>query len=107
MGGHVDPAATAWERGRESAVAASRRVIAGYAATALRVGPEIVESLYCTTVPNLGDGVKFRRNGPILSVYGDNLMKLAPALGAGLAAAAMTGETPSVASLAALAEDRT
>lgn len=101
VGGQVDPAATAWERGREAAVAASRQVISDYAARVLRVRPEILESLYCTTVPQLGDGVEFRRNGPILAVYGDNLMKLAPVLGAALAAAAATGATPSVDSLAA------
>jgi sarcosine oxidase len=55
-------------------------------------------------VPNLGDGVEFRRNGPILAVYGDNLMKFAPVLGEALAEAAVSGRTPTVASLA---EDRT
>lgn len=107
VGGQVDPAETAWEKGRESAIAASKRVISEYTATTLRVRPEILESLYCTTVPNLGDGVEFRRNGPILAIYGDNLMKLAPVLGDELAAAAVSGETPSVASIAARAQDRT
>lgn len=100
VGGQVDPAEVAWERGRESAVSASRRVIADYAARYLTVRPEIVDSLYCTTVPNLSDGAEFRRNGPILAVYGDNLMKFAPVLGEALAAAAVSGGTPSVASLA-------
>jgi sarcosine oxidase len=104
VGGQVDPDEVAWERGREAAVAASRRVIADYAARKLAVRPEIVDSLYCTTVPNLGDGVEFRRNGPILAVYGDNLMKFAPVLGEALAEAAVSGGTPTVASLAA---DRT
>ena len=104
VGGQVDPAETAWERGPESAIAASRRVIADYATRALTVRPEIVDSLYCTTVPNLGDGVEFRRNGPFLAVYGDNLMKFAPVLGEALAEAAVSGGTPSVASLA---QDRT
>lgn len=105
MGGQVDPAATAWENGRESAVAASRQVISDYVAKALKVRPEILDSLYCTTVPLLGDGVEFRRNGPILAVYGDNLMKLAPVLGDELAAAAAAGGTPSVDSLAEPGED--
>lgn len=104
VGGQVDPAEVAWERGRESAVAASRRVIAEYASRYLTVRPTIVDSLYCTTVPNLGDGIEFRRNGPILAVYGDNLMKFAPVLGEALAEAAVSGGTPTVASLA---EDRT
>ena len=107
VGGQVDSAETAWERGRESAIAASKRVISEYAATTLRVRPEILESLYCTTVPNLGDGVEFRRRGPILAVYGDNLMKLAPVVGDELAAAVVSGETPSVASIAARVQDRT
>ena len=104
VGGQVDPAEVVWERGRESAIAASRRVIADYAARFLTVRPEIVDSLYCTTVPNLGDGVEFRRNGPILTVYGDNLMKFAPVLGEALAEAVVSGGTPTVASLV---EDRT
>jgi sarcosine oxidase len=100
VGGHVDPAETAWERGPESAGAASRRVIVDYAARALTVRPEIVESLYCTTVPDVGDGIEFRRNGPVLAVYGENLMKFAPVLGEALAEAAVSGGTPSVAALA-------
>jgi sarcosine oxidase len=52
-------------------------------------------------VPNLGDGVEFRRNGPILAIYGDNLMKFAPVLGAALAKAAVEGTTPAVAELVA------
>ncbi|MDN5851300.1 MAG: FAD/NAD(P)-binding protein [Actinomycetia bacterium] len=104
VGGQVDPAETAWERGREHAIAESRRVIVDYAASFLTVRPEIVDSLYCTTVPNLGDGVEFRRNGPILAIYGDNMMKFAPVLGEALAEAAVSGGTPSVASLV---QDRT
>jgi len=104
VGGQVDPAEVAWERGREAAVATSRRVIADYAVRYLTVRPDIVDSLYCTTVPNLGDGVEIRRNGPVLAVYGDNLMKFAPVLGKALAEAAVSGGTPTVASLA---EDRT
>lgn len=104
VGGQVDPAELAWERGRESAIAASGRVIANYAARYLTVRPEIVDSLYCTTVPNLGNGVEFRRNGPILAVYGDNLMKFAPVLGEALAEAAVSGTAPSIASMI---QDRT
>lgn len=104
VGGQVDPAEVAWERGRESAVVASRRVIADYAARFLTVRPEIIDSLYCTTVPGLGDGVEFRRKGPILAVYGDNLMKFAPVIGEALAEAAVSGATPSV---ERLAQDRT
>lgn len=100
VGGHVDPAETAWERGRESAAAASRRAIAGYAARVLTVRPEIVQSLYCTIVPGLGDGIGFRRAGPVLAAYGENLMKFAPVLGAALAEAAVSGGLPTTAALA-------
>ena len=101
VGGHVDPSLTAWEVGREAAIEASRAALLDYVRGRLTVEPRIVESVYCTTVPNLGDGVEFRRNGPILAVYGDNLMKLAPVLGTALAEAAVADTTPSVAELAA------
>jgi len=94
VGGHVDPSLTAWEVGRDAAIAASRIALLDYARARLTVDPAIVESVYCTTVPNLGDGVEFRRNGPVLAVYGDNLMKLAPALGAAAADAVIDGSTP-------------
>lgn len=83
VGGHVDPSLTAWEVGRDAAVEASRSALLDYAQTRLTVDPTIVESVYCTTVPSLGDGVEFRRQGPVLAIYGDNLMKLAPRLGKG------------------------
>jgi sarcosine oxidase len=65
------------------------------------VQPTILDSLYCTHVPNMGDGIEFRRNGPVLAVYGENLMKFAPILGQALAAASMDGATPTVRQLAA------
>ena len=43
-----------------------------------------------------GDGITFGRNGPLLAVWGENLMKFAPVLGDALAAAAVDGSTPSV-----------
>jgi len=94
MGGHVDPSLTAWEVGRDAAIEASRKALLDYARTRLTVDPTIVESVYCTTVPNIGDGVEFRRNGPVLAVYGGNLMKLAPALGAAAGGAVVDGSTP-------------
>jgi len=63
VGGHVDPSLTAWEVGRDAAVEASRSALLDYARTRLTVAPTIVESVYCTTVPNLGDGVELRRQG--------------------------------------------
>lgn len=94
VGGYVDPSLTVWEAGRDAAIEASRLALLDYARTRLTVDPTIVESIYCTTVPKLGDGVNFRRSGQILAIYGDNLMKLAPALGRMLADAVMDGSTP-------------
>ena len=45
--------------------------------------------------------MELRRNGPVLAIYGDNLMKFAPALGSGLAAAIVNGTTPTVDDLVA------
>ncbi|MDT7616453.1 MAG: hypothetical protein QOF00_3900 [Pseudonocardiales bacterium] len=96
IGGHVDPSLTAWELGRDAAVEASRAALLDYVRSRLMVEPTIVESVYCTTVPNLGDGVDFRREGPVLAISGDNLMKFAPVLGEALSVASMNGSTPAV-----------
>jgi sarcosine oxidase len=85
LGGYVDPVHTAWELGREAATAASRDAALRYARERLTVEPEIVGSLYCTHVPDLGDGYTIRRAGAVLAVSGENLFKLAPLLGDELA----------------------
>jgi sarcosine oxidase len=96
VGGSVDPALVVRHVGRDAAVEASREVVLAYARERLAVEPRIVESLYCTHVPDTGDGIEFRRAGRVLAVYGENLMKFAPVLGDLLAAAAVDGSTPSV-----------
>ncbi len=101
VGGSVDPVLTDWEVGREEATAASRGAVLDYVRERLRVQPTILDSLYCTHVPNMGDGIEFRRNGLVLAVYGENLMKFAPVLGEALAAASVEGATPTVRQLAA------
>lgn len=101
VGGTLDPTLVAWEVGRDAAVAASRDALLAYARDRLAVEPRIVDGLYCTHVPDAGDGVAFRRSGAVLAVDGDNLMKFAPVLGDALAAAAVDGSTPAVAHLAA------
>jgi sarcosine oxidase len=101
VGGHVDPELVAWEVGRDAATDASREAVTRYVRERLSVEPRVVNSLYCTTVPNLGDGFTIRRNGSVLAIYGDNLFKLAPALGDVLASACVDGSTPSVEELAA------
>ena len=101
VGGYVDPSLTTWEIGRDAAIEASRTALLEYARSRLKVEPVVVESVYCNRTPNLGDGVEFRRNGPILTVHGDNLMKFAPVLGEALADAAVNGTTPTVSDLVA------
>ena len=91
VGGHVDPALTVWEAGREVAEVASRAALLDYARTYLAVDPTIVDEIYCTSVPNLGDGVHVRRNGPVVAIYGNNLMKFAPVLGRDLARTVVGG----------------
>lgn len=94
VGGHVDPARTAWEVGREAATEASREAVLHHVREHLDVEPRIVEELYCTTNPDLGDGFEFTRSGAILAVHGENLFKFAPLLGELLATASVDGSTP-------------
>ena len=98
---NLDPALVAWEVGRDAAVAASQEVLLAYARERLAVEPRIVDGLYCTHVPDTGDGIAFSRSGAVLAVDGENLMKFAPVLGEILAAAAVDGSTPAVPQLAA------
>jgi sarcosine oxidase len=96
VGGTLDAAAVAWEVGPDAATSASRAAVLGYVRERLTVTPEVVETLYCTPAPDTGDGITFGRSGPVLAVWGENLMKFAPVLGEALAAAAVDGSTPSV-----------
>jgi sarcosine oxidase len=100
VGGHLDPALTAWEVGSEAATVASRDAVLAYARRHLAVEPRIVDGLYCVTTPGLGDGFEFCRNGSTLAVYGENLFKFAPLLGDVLAAACVDGSTPAVPDIA-------
>lgn len=94
VGATLPPSLVAWERGRDAASAASERAVVDYATERLTVDPAVVDRLYCTHAPDTGDGILFRRSGPVLAVYGENLMKFAPVLGETLAAAARDGSTP-------------
>lgn len=85
VGGYVDPELTRWEVGREVAIDASRAALIDYARQYLAVDPSVAESLYCTTEAQLGDGIHVRCHGPVVVIYGDNLMKFAPVLGGDLA----------------------
>jgi sarcosine oxidase len=90
VGGHLDPAVTAWEVGRDAATAASREAVLEHAREHLTVEPRVIETIYCTPTPGLGDGFHVQHAGRVVAVHGENLFKFAPVLGATLAAACET-----------------
>ncbi|BCJ47471.1 hypothetical protein GCM10010168_18290 [Actinoplanes ianthinogenes] len=95
VGGDVDPALVAWQRGRRAAEQAALDALTAYAAEHLPfVEPRPIGRVYCTHNPDLGDGLQFARNGRVLAVHGENLMKFAPLLGEMLARACLDGSTP-------------
>lgn len=87
VGAHLDPAATAWEVGRDAATSSARAAVLRYAREHLAVEPRAIEILYCSPTPGLGDGFHIQRSGRVVAVHGENLFKLAPVLGAVLSAA--------------------
>ncbi|MHA6620196.1 FAD-dependent oxidoreductase [Pseudonocardia sp. DLS-67] len=87
VGGHLDPAATAWPVGRDAAIAVARNALLEYAREHLAVEPRIVETVHCTPTPGLGDGFHIQHADRVVAVHGENLFKLAPVLGTALAAA--------------------
>ncbi|TCK26925.1 sarcosine oxidase [Pseudonocardia endophytica] len=94
VGATLPSSLVSWENGQEAASVASERAVVEYATEHLTVDPAVLDRLYCTHAPDTGDGILFRRSGPVLAVYGENLMKFAPVLGETLAAAARDGSTP-------------
>jgi glycine/D-amino acid oxidase-like deaminating enzyme len=95
VGGHLPELDDSWEVGRETVVRRSREVVSAYVAEHVTgVRPEVVDTVYCAYPPALGDGVRAAAAGPVTAVWGDNLFKFAPVLGAALAAAAVDGELP-------------
>ncbi|OLT03814.1 hypothetical protein BJF90_03935 [Pseudonocardia sp. CNS-004] len=89
VGGHLDPATTAWEVGRDAATGTAREAVLEYARERLAVEPRIVETVHCTPTPGLGDGFHVQRAGRVVTVHGENLFKFAPVLGTTLAAACL------------------
>ncbi|HYH32670.1 MAG TPA: FAD-dependent oxidoreductase [Pseudonocardia sp.] len=87
VGAHLDPRVTAWEVGRDAATEAARGAVLRYTRDRLTVEPRVVETLYCTPTPGLGDGIDVRRSGRVVVVHGENLFKFAPVLGERLAEA--------------------
>jgi sarcosine oxidase len=81
VGGHLPDADVAWELGQQEAVGRARAAVREYARRNLDVEARVVETLYCTVTPGLGDGVNITRNGPFAAVHGENLFKFAPVIG--------------------------
>lgn len=95
VGADMDPAAVAWEGGRPAAEQASLEAVTAYVARELpAVEPRVIDRVYCSHNPDLGDGLQFRRRGAVLAVYGENLFKFAPLLAEILAQACVDGSTP-------------
>lgn len=95
VGGDVAGELVHWANGRPAAEQASVRALTAYAAEHLPfVEPRPVATVYCTHNPDLGDGLQFVRQGRVLALHGENLMKFAPLLGDLLAQAAVDGSTP-------------
>lgn len=87
----------AWERGRAAVTARSRDLVRAYAREVLvGVEDEIVEEVYCDFPPGLGDGIHVAAAGPVTALWGDNLFKHAPAIGASLATALLEDAVPDI-----------
>jgi sarcosine oxidase len=87
----------AWERGRAAVTARSRDLVRAYAREVLAgVEDEIVEEVYCDFPPALGDGIHVAGAGPVTALWGDNLFKHAPAIGASLATALLEDTVPDI-----------
>ncbi len=95
VGPHLDDDEVRWDVGAEAATSAARHVALSYVQHNLEaIDPEVIDELYCTTNPDLDDGVVFLRSGRALAVYGENLFKFAPLIGQRLAEAVLDGSLP-------------
>lgn len=96
IGGHLPAADTDWSLPRAEARERARAVLRAYVREFLgdEVEPTPVDEVYCAPTTGLGDGIHVARSGPVLSVWGENLFKFAPALGADLAAAVASRGLP-------------
>ena len=95
VGAHFDPAAVAWEVGRDRAVEQSRRLTIDYVRENLAgVGERVVDELYCNVAAGWADGYGVVRRPAVIAVHGDNLFKLAPVVGRLLAGAVLDGSLP-------------
>lgn len=95
VGAHFDPAAVAWEVGRERAVDVSRRRTVEYVRENLDgVDERAVDEVYCSTATGWADGYGIARTAHVIAVHGVNLFKLAPVIAQVLAGAALDGSLP-------------
>ncbi|MCO1659126.1 FAD-dependent oxidoreductase [Pseudonocardia humida] len=102
IGAHADQLDESWESGREAVELRSRQLVTAYVQEYVTGAlPEVVETVYCAAPPGLGDGVSAAVAGPVVVVWGDNLFKFAPVLGAALADAALDRELPAALRVAA------
>jgi hypothetical protein len=84
-----------WEVGREQAVQASAEAVGRYVTEYLTgLLPGAVETVYCTTIADAGDGVSAERTGSVLAVWGNNLFKHASYLAEVLVTGLASGELP-------------
>ena len=87
LGGYLGDDEVRWERGREAVTEQSRQALSQYVAEYVTgAAPEPGESVYCSVTPDLGDGLSTYRADRVLVLWGDNLFKFAPVLGADVAA---------------------
>ncbi|GAA0245478.1 FAD-binding oxidoreductase [Cryptosporangium japonicum] len=96
LGAHLPAEDTAWSLPVAEARRRALSAVTAYVREFLSdvVSPEPVDEVYCAPTRGLGDGIHVARSGPVLSVWGENLFKFAPALGADLAAAVASRGLP-------------
>jgi glycine/D-amino acid oxidase-like deaminating enzyme len=95
VGAHLPAEDTAWQLGRTEATRRAREAVTAYVREYVGdVEPQVLETVYCDVTPGLGDGISVERSGPVCAVWGDNLFKMAPALGESLAQAAVDQSIP-------------
>ena len=97
IGGSLDESDTRWDLGAATVIERSRTVVTRYVREYLDgVVPEVIDILYCnhTASPASGDSLGAARNSAVFAVWGDNLFKMAPLLGALLAQTARTLTIP-------------
>ena len=96
VGAHLPAEDTDWSLPVDEARRRASAAVTAYVTEFLggTVEPTVLDEVYCAPTVGLGDGVQVARTGPVLAVWGENLFKLAPALGADLAAAVASRGLP-------------